>query len=283
MDLELAGKVVFVSGASGGIGRAMAEAFAEEGAHLALHGNRQWEGLEAWLGEQDWAERAMLVQADITSSQEVDAAFAAVRERFGTIDVCVANAGIWPPDARPLVELDDDRIREVLGVNLFGAIWTARAFLRSLAASGPRADGAGASLLFTGSTAAHFGESGHSDYAASKAALTGLMHSLKNEIVALDPYARVNVVEPGWTVTDMTRRNIQEPGVVEKVVRTMPIRQLARARDIARVAVFLCSPRAARHMSGQVVTVAGGMEGRVLWETEDVDARKVLERLGGED
>jgi 3-oxoacyl-[acyl-carrier protein] reductase len=283
MDLELAGTVVFISGASGGRGRAMAEAFAEEGAHLALHGNRQWGGLETWLEGQSWRERAMLVQADITLSEEVDAAFEAVRKRWGKIDVCVANAGIWPPEERPLVLLDDDRIREVLGVNLFGAIWTARAFMRSLAATGPRADGAGASLLFTGSTAARFGESGHADYAASKSALSGLMHSLKNEIVAIDPYARVNIVEPGWTVTDMTRRNIQEPGVVEKVVRTMPMRQLARAQDIARVAVFLSSPRAARHISGQVVTVAGGMEGRVLWETEDVDAREVLKRLAAED
>ena len=73
-------------------------------------------------------------------------------------------------------------------------------------------------------------------YAASKAALGGLMMSLKNEIVAIDPYARVNVVEPGWTVTEMTRRNIQEPGVVEKVVRTMPVRQLGRSQDVARTA-----------------------------------------------
>ena len=74
---------------------------------------------------------------------------------------------------------------------------------------------------------------------------------------------------------------LQEPGVVEKVVRTMPMRQLARARDVANTAVFLASPSAARHTSGQVVTVAGGMEGRVLWEMEDVDAQSVLERLKG--
>lgn len=279
MDLGLSGKVVFITGASGGIGRALAEAFAAEGARVALHGHRQWQELQDWLAQQDWRERAMAVQADITDSAAVDAAMQAVCKQWGRVDVCVANAGIWPPQSRSLVELDDERIRAVVGVNLFGAIWTARAFMRALEQSGARDDGDGAALVFTGSTAAHFGEAGHCDYAASKAGLAGLMRSLKNEIVAIDPYARVNIVEPGWTVTEMTRRNINEPGVVEKVVRSMAMRQLARARDIARMVVVLASPEASRHVSGQVVTVAGGMEGRVLWETEDVDAQAVIDRL----
>ena len=244
-----------------------------------LHGNRQWEGLEAWLASRPWAERALAVRADITSSAEVEAAFGAAEERFGRVDCCVANAGIWPPDERTLAQLDDERIRAVLDVNLFGALWTARAFLRSLARVGPRDDGDGASLVFTGSTAGRFGERGHADYAASKSALAGLTMTLKNEIVDIDPYGRVNLVEPGWTVTDMTRRNIEDPSVVARVVRTMPVRQLGRAEDIARMVVLLSSPYAARHMSGQVVTVAGGMEGRVLWEEDEVDARAVLERL----
>ncbi|MFT5478386.1 MAG: 3-oxoacyl-[acyl-carrier protein] reductase, partial [Planctomycetota bacterium] len=156
---------------------------------------------------------------------------------------------------------------------------TARAFMQCLARTGPRADGHGASLIFTGSTAGHFGERGHADYAASKAGLTGLMMTLKNEIVLLDRYARVNVVEPGWTVTEMARRSIQEPGVVERVVQTMPVRQLGRARDIARTTAFLASPSAARHISGQVITVAGGMEGRILWEQDQVDGDQVRQRL----
>lgn len=282
MDLQLADKVVVITGASGGIGRAMARAFAEEGARVVLHGHRQWDDLRGWLSRQEWRGRARTVQADITRPSEVERAFEEVRAEWGRIDVCVANAGIWPPDDRSLAQLEEDRIRAVFEVNLFGALWTARAFLRSLARSGPREDGHGASLLFTGSTAARFGERGHCDYAASKAALGGLMMSLKNEIVAVDPYARVNIVEPGWTVTEMTRRNIQEPGVVEKVVRTMPVRQLGRSEDVARTAVCLSSPSVSRHVSGQVVTVAGGMEGRVLWEVSEVDSRTVLERVKGE-
>lgn len=279
MDLRLDNKVVFLTGASGGIGRAAAEAYAAEGARLVLHGQRQWDELSSWLDEQPWRDRAMAVKADITDPAQLEAAFAQATDAFGRVDVCVANAGIWPPGDLPLVELDEDRIRAVVEVNLLGSVWTARAFLKQLAAVGPRDDGDGACLLFTGSTAGRFGEKGHADYAASKAGLVGLMLTLKNEIVSLDPYGRVNVVEPGWTVTDMTKRNISDPSVVQRVVRTMPVRQLARAVDIARSLVMLSSPVSARHVSGQVLTVAGGMEGRVLWEEAQVDGGDVLARL----
>ena len=279
MELGLEDGVVFVTGASGGIGRALARAFAAEGARLALLGNRGYEAMRAWIEAQPWHERALALKADVSRPEELEPAFDAALERFGRIDHAIANAGVWPPADVPLWELDEERVHATLGANLLGAVWTARAFLRRLARTGPRADGRGASLTFIGSTAARFGERGHCDYAASKAGLLGLMRSLKNEVVALDPYARVNVIEPGWTVTEMTRRNISEPGVVERVVRTMPLRQLGRAADVARAAVFLSSPFASGHVSGQVLTVAGGMEGRVRWETDEVDAQAVLGRL----
>lgn len=281
MDLGLEGKVVWITGASGGIGRAMAEVFANEGAHVALHGHRQWDALVEWVAAQAWSDRALTVRADMTSASEVEKAAESICERFGRIDVAVANAGIWPPEERGLHELSEARIREVLEVNLFGALWTARAFLARLAQTGPRDDGHGASLIFTGSTAGRFGERGHADYAASKAGLSGLMLSLKNEIAFLDPYARVNLIEPGWTITEMSRRNIDQPGVVERVVQTMAVRQLGRSHDVARTAAYLASPIAARHVSGQVITVAGGMEGRVLWNQEDVDGDAVRARLDG--
>jgi len=283
MELGLSDKVVLVTGASGGIGAAMAEAFAAEGARVALHGNTGFERLEAWAADRPWSARALVVRADVSAPEEVDDAFDAVIRRWKRIDVCVANAGVWPSEELPLSQLSEGRVRSVIGINLLGSMWTARAFMRCLAASGPRPDGHGACLLFTGSTAGRFGEKGHADYAASKAALRGLVLSLKNEVVAFDPYARVNLIEPGWTVTDMTRRDIHKPGLVEKVVRTMPLRQLARARDVARTAVFLASPTAARHVSGQVVTVAGGMEGRIQWETEEVEPADILRRLAPED
>lgn len=283
MDLLLTDKVVLITGASGGIGRAMAEAFAEEGARVALHGNSRVAELEAWLAGQAWRERALVVEADVTAPAELRAAFDATRAAWGRVDVAVANAGIWPAADVPLQELDEERARRTLEVNLMGALWTAREFLRALAATGPRADGHGACLLFTGSTAGQFGERGHCDYATAKAGLHGLMRSLKNEVVDLDPYARVNVIEPGWTVTEMARKSLDQPGVAERVVRTMPLRQIARAAEIARAAVFLASPYAARHLTGQVLTVAGGMEGRVRWEEDEVDRAALMARLDAHD
>ncbi len=279
MELGLRDKTVLITGASGGIGRALVEAFAGEGARLALLGHRRFAELEAWMAASPWHDRALALRADLTRPDEVERAFAAARERFGRIDACVANAGIWPREELPLHAMPEERLRATLEANLFGAVWTARAFLRALAASGPRADGHGAALVFIGSTAGRFGERGHCDYAVSKTGLYGLLRSLKNEIVALDPFARVNLVEPGWTATEMARPTLEQPGRVERLVRTMPLRQIARPADIARAVLFLCSPLAARHVSGETLTVAGGMEGRVVWESDQVDAPAVRRRI----
>jgi hypothetical protein len=102
--------------------------------------------------------------------------------------------------------------------------------MATLAATGPRGDGHGASLGFVGSTAGRFGEAGHAEYATAKAGLVGLMRSLKNEIVTLDPFARVNAVEPGWTVTHMVRPTLDQPGVIARALATMPVRQPAAPR-----------------------------------------------------
>jgi 3-oxoacyl-[acyl-carrier protein] reductase len=275
MDLGLTGRTVFVTGASGGIGRALAEAFAREGANVALHCRTQHAALAAFVAERPWARNAHVVRADVTDPRALAAAFDDAARRFGRIDACIANAGVWPHEAVPLHRMREDRVRDVIAVNLLGAVWTARAFLEGLARSGPRADGDGASLVFIGSTAGRFGEHGHAEYAASKAGLRGLMLSLKNEIVRLDPQARVNLVEPGWTATPMTGDELEDPQLVARVLATMPLRQLARAADVAAACVWLSSPVAARHITGEVLTLAGGMEGRRLWQPDEIDAEAV--------
>jgi len=282
MDLGLTDKIVLITGASGGIGRALAEAFAEEGARVGLVGHRHHEELEAWRDEQPWRDRSIVITADVRNPLEMVAAVDTLVTAWGRVDVCVANAGIWTPPSLGLHEAPEDRIRETLDVNLLGSIWTARAFIGALARTGPREDGQGASLVFTGSTAGRFGEAGHADYSASKAGLTGLVRSLKNEIVRIDPFGRVNMVEPGWTVTHMARPALQEPGVISQVTSTMPMRQLARAADIARAILWISSPLAARHVSGEILTVAGGMEGRVQWASADVDEDAVRKRAQSE-
>jgi len=280
MDSGLRDKVVVITGASGGIGRALAESFGAEGCRLVLAGHTQLDSLAAWTEQQPFRDEACLVGADVADPDAVDALFAAGVERFGRVDVCIANAGIWPRDDTPLGSMDPARLRRTVEVNLLGAAHTARSFLATLTDTGPRDDGHGAALVFTGSTAGRFGEKGHADYALAKAGLTGLVMTLKNEIVSIDPFGRVNLIEPGWTVTHMARPALEQPGTIRRVVATMSLRQLGRAKDIARTALWLASPRLARHVSGQVITVAGGMEGRLLWDAEDVDEEAVRNRLG---
>jgi 3-oxoacyl-[acyl-carrier protein] reductase len=278
VDLGLSGKSVLVTGASGGIGRALAQAFADEGCRLALLARGHVEDLREHVAAQPWAERALVLGADVRDPDAMAAAAEAAVKHFGRLDVAVANAGAWTPGDARLHEAPVARVREAIDVNLLGAAWTARAFLAALARSGPRPDGHGAALTFIGSTAGRFGEAGHAEYAAAKAGLVGLMLSLKNEVVTLDPFARVNVVEPGWTVTHMARPALDQPGVVARAVATMPLRQLARAADVARAVVVLSSPVASRHVTGQRLTVAGGMEGRRLWTEADVDEAAVRAR-----
>ena len=118
--------------------------------------------------------------------------------------------------------------------------------------------------MLVGSTAGRFGEAGHADYAAAKAAIQGgLLLSLKNEVARLGPRVRVNAVAPGWTVSPMTRGMLEEDDV-RRITRTMPLRKVATPEDVAAQVVVLASERLSGHVTGELVTVAGGMEGRVL-------------------
>ncbi|MEL6427883.1 MAG: SDR family oxidoreductase [Planctomycetota bacterium] len=295
MELGLEGRAVLVTGASGGIGRGIAAALGAEGAVPVLQARSGAAALAEWVAAQDWGVRARVFTADVRDASGFEAALDAALgdlELFG----CVVCAGIWPAADTPLVDLDEARVRDVVETNLLGAMWTSRAFLRRVraqgaassaeSAAGSASEGVGRhpgpSLVLIGSTAATFGEAGHSDYAASKAALVGLARSLKNEIVALDPFGRVNVVHPGWTVTEMTRANLDAPGALEGVLGTLPLEQLAAPTDVANAVLWLLSPRVSRHVSGESLTVAGGMEGRVLRAPEDVDAARVRARLDAE-
>jgi 3-oxoacyl-[acyl-carrier protein] reductase len=249
METGLTGKRVLVTGASGGIGGACARAFVAEGAEVILHfhrGEDRAESLAAELGG------AQTVGADLTNEHEVDAMF----ETTGPLDICAAVAGMWPTEDVPVWELPLERWQATLDANLTATFLTARGFLRQLEGDG--------SLVLVGSTAGLIGEAGHSDYAAAKAAIMGgFLPSLKNEVVRRNPLARVNAVAPGWTESPMTRGHVSEEQV-QRISRTMALRKVAQPEDVAAQVVALASPVISGHVTGQVITVAGGMEGRVV-------------------
>ncbi len=255
MDLGLTDKKVLVTGGAGGIGSAIVRAFTAEGAKVAIHYRSSNEQARALAHEVDGS----IFRADLTIENEVDALLDAVVADLGGLDVLVANAGDWPSEDVAVWDLSYDRWRATLAANLDSVFLCCRGFLRHVATTGR------GNIVMVSSTAGVFGEAGHADYAAAKSAIAvGLLKSLKNEITRIAPYGRVNVVAPGWTRTEMARDALEDPGAEERVTRTMALRKLGQAEDVAHAVVMLASDQASRHITGEVITIAGGMEGRVL-------------------
>jgi 3-oxoacyl-[acyl-carrier protein] reductase len=255
METGLTGKGVLVTGGAGGIGSAIVRAFAAEGARVGIH-FRTSEDRAHLLAEETGG---ATFRADLTDEAEVDALIPAVVEALGRLDVLVCNAGRWPKEDVPVWEMSLERWRETTAANLDSVFLCCRAFLKHVATSGA------GNIVIVSSTAGVFGEAGHSDYAAAKSALAhGFLKSLKNEIVRVAPSGRVNAVCPGWTRTEMTREALEDPTLESRVTRTWPLRKLGRAEDVARVVVTLASDEISGHVTGEVVMLAGGMEGRVL-------------------
>ena len=266
METGLENKVVLITGASGGIGRACAEALSDEGARLALHGHANVDRVEALA--QGLPAEALVVRADVGDETQVERMFHDVEEHFGAIDVVVANAGVWPPESTPIHRMTYAQWQSTVTTNLSGTFLCAREYFRYLERGRPEH----ASLVIVGSSAAIFGEADHADYTASKAGIThGLTKTLKNEIVDLVPLGRVNAVCPGWTLTRMTEEALKDHALVVPTLQTRPIKKIARAEDVANAVVFLSSHGLAGHITGEALLVAGGMEGRLLHRPEDID------------
>lgn len=272
MNSELAGKIVLVTGASGGIGGAIARKFAMEGAKLVLHcrsGTSRAKALQNELGCTD----ALIVRADLRKEDHVKRMFAQAIQRFGRIDTLVANAGSWEARETNFHRMPLAQWRDTLDSVLTTAFLSVREFFRLVATQKQ------GNAVVMGSTAAVFGEAGHADYAAAKSALAyGLTRTLKNELARLAPHTadycggRINCVCPGWTVVPRTAVKLQNAAVVKRVAATMSLPQIARPDDIANAVVFLSSDSLARHITGQTIVIAGGMEGRLLWESAEINA-----------
>jgi 3-oxoacyl-[acyl-carrier protein] reductase len=259
MDTGLSGTTVLITGASGGIGQATGRAFAAEGAALVLHYHRRRGPVDALARE--IGVPSAVVGADLRDEVAVAALFESALGAFPRLDAVVVNHGIWTGDPAPLWEMTLGQWQETQDADLTAAFLVCRAFLRHLAAV-PRD---AAAVVLVGSTAALFGEAEHADYSAAKAGLSyGLTRSLKNEIVRLAPRGRVNCVCPGWTDTAMAAGYADDPAHLDRATATMPLRKIATAADVASAIVFLASDRLAGHISGAILPVAGGMEGRLL-------------------
>ncbi len=272
MKTGLFGKVVLITGASGGIGAGLARAMAAEGARLVLHYHRRRAAAITLSHELNGVE-CLVAGADLRSESQTRRLFQEARRNFGRVDTLVANAGVWVERETPLHRMSLRQWRNTLETDLTSVFLCCREFFK-LTARQRRGN-----VVLVSSTAGIFGEAGHADYAAAKSALAhGLTRTLKNEIVRLAPHTaaycggRVNCVCPGWTLTPMTARQLKDARLVRKVAATMALPQMARVDDIANAVVFLASDVLARHLTGQTLVIAGGMEGRLLWQPGEIEA-----------
>jgi 3-oxoacyl-[acyl-carrier protein] reductase len=258
METGLRGKTVLLSGASGSIGSAIAKMFDQEKTNLIISYNSGADRIHEL--EKNLKGEYFSVHADLGREEDVLSLFDQGEARFGRIDILVHCAGIWSEELF-ISERTLEEWNKSMRLNTTAAFLLSRGFFNNL----KKYKGDHASVVYIGSTAGVFGEAKHHDYAAAKSAVMyGMTRSLKNEITAFAKFGRVNSVCPGWCATPMTRGLLEDEKYVEQITATMPLRKVAEATDVASLVVFLASDKTAGHITGEVITVAGGMEGRLL-------------------
>jgi NAD(P)-dependent dehydrogenase (short-subunit alcohol dehydrogenase family) len=245
------GRVVFVTGGSGGIGRGICLRLAEAGLAVAVHGYASIDGPQAVRDELRAAgARAEAYQADVASEEEVERLFADVVRDFGRVDCLVSNAGIFPRSA--VVDMAADEWDRVLGVNLRGTFLTCRAMARHLK---ERQVGSAGRIVTISSGSAQRGMPRGAHYSASKAAVIGFTKSLALEL-APDRII-VNCVAPGTIDTRMPRIDATEEFLAERGRTVVPLGRMGQPSDVAEVVAFLLDERVT-WLTGQTIWVNGG-------------------------
>jgi NAD(P)-dependent dehydrogenase (short-subunit alcohol dehydrogenase family)/peptidoglycan/xylan/chitin deacetylase (PgdA/CDA1 family) len=200
---------------------------------------------------------------------------------FGPLNILCANAGITDESASyPIWKMPVEIWDKTYNTNVRGTFLTIKHFLRHASnfqqVSGEEVKNL--AIVVTGSECGKFGQAGHSEYASGKAGLQyGLIRSVKNEIILLNKSARINAVAPGWVDTKLIKGRLDDPKEMwTEAQATVPLAKIAQPTDVARTVAFLASHRAAGHISGECISVDGGMEGRIVWKEEELTKETTL-------
>jgi NAD(P)-dependent dehydrogenase (short-subunit alcohol dehydrogenase family) len=244
---KLKGKVAVITGGNSGIGLATAIEFAEQGAQVVISGRDQKTLDQA---AKELGPDVLVVRADVAKLADIDKLFAAVRAKFGRVDVLFVNAGIGK--FVPFEAVTEELYDAILDINLKGAYFTIQKALPLLAD--------GASIVLNASINAHIGMANTSVYAASKAALISLARTLSAELVGRN--IRVNVISPGPVTTPILGRAGLAPEALEQTLQSIasqvPMKRFGRPEEIAKAALFLASSDSS-FLLGSEIVADGGM------------------------
>lgn len=252
--MRLEGKVALVTGASSGIGRAIALRFAVEGAHVAINYLPRGRNEEdARSVARTLATPGMTSGADVSKRSEVERMVADLVERFGRLDVAVCNAGI--EIERPFLEVTDEEWDNVISVNLYGAFVTSQAAARQMVRQG-----GGGKLIYTSSVHEDIAFPGYTSYCASKG---GVRMMMRNLAVELAPHRiNVNNIAPGAIATPINRAVLADARAKQEALTEIPWGRFGRPEEVAAVAAFLASDEA-DYVTGSTYYIDGGLTQQV--------------------